>query len=159
MRMARASSGNGQQEGMHGKFQRHGYTCGGWDHRGAECATVYRAYAVEHEAVAENIEKTVSSGGVWTMGELKNRFEALDEEIRGPSAKRSCPWASRAPDTHVSLQHDGAMMRSIGEATVCKREITVDSGAEESVWPSGWLEEEPTITTGVEAKRFIATNV
>ena len=39
-----------------------------------------------------------------------------------------------------------------------KCEITVDSGAEESVWPAGWLNEEPTKTIGVEKKMFIAAN-
>ena len=37
-------------------------------------------------------------------------------------------------------------------------EITVDSGAEESVWPAGWFKEEPLRTIGVEPKKFIAAN-
>ena len=37
-------------------------------------------------------------------------------------------------------------------------EITVDSGAEESVWPAGWFEEEPLRTSGVEPKKFVAAN-
>ena len=37
-------------------------------------------------------------------------------------------------------------------------EITVDSGAEESVWPAGWFKEEPVRTSGVEPKKFVAAN-
>lgn len=37
-------------------------------------------------------------------------------------------------------------------------EITVDSGAEESVWLRGWLREEPTARSRPEAKRFVAAS-
>ena len=34
----------------------------------------------------------------------------------------------------------------------------MDSGAEESVWPAGWFEEEPLRTSGIEPKKFVAAN-
>lgn len=37
-------------------------------------------------------------------------------------------------------------------------DITVDSGAEESMWPAGWLLEEPPVTEGVNFKRIVAAN-
>lgn len=37
-------------------------------------------------------------------------------------------------------------------------DITLDSSAEKSVWPVGWLDEEPTIAEGVDRSMFVVAN-
>lgn len=37
-------------------------------------------------------------------------------------------------------------------------EITIESGAEASVWPRGWLQEEPTVESSAVPKRLVEAN-
>ena len=59
----------------------------------------------------------------------------------------------------LAVQQISAVQGRVGQQLrkIKKCEITVDSGAEESVWPEGLLREEPTVE-GTKKKRFITAS-
>ena len=179
--------GKGPKGKGKGKFAGTCHACGGWGHRSAECPSRYHAYAVEGgEAGAEPEEERVELGGVWTIGQVgvrehiavKNRFAPLtttrEEEVlygvesevldTPPGLWRTCCRGRKSGKTVTHVEDGWYSIAAVNEnvsgnmKAVGQCDITVDSGAEESVWPSGWLPEEPTRTNNVQWKRFVAAN-
>ena len=120
------------------------------------------------EEEAEYDEKFVELGSVWTIGNVtekttiatKNRYESLEEDeappgLGGHRIEEVPTWRRKNYGEKVQIMavQDGRQQME----KVQKCEITVDSGAEGSVWPEGLLKEEPTVK-GNKKKRFITAS-
>ena len=115
------------------------YGCSEYGHRVASCPK-WKTFAIEQNGEVEAQEETVQVASVyWDVGcvevkpkiKMTNRFAVLEEE------------------------DDCKMAHPPGLTGTCDKrlEVTVDSGAEESVWPAKLLQEIPTVR-----KKFLVAN-
>ena len=128
-----------------GSFQGVCFECGAWGHRAWQCREAARGtHAVEKEE--ENAEPT-EIGGVWTIGNVTSRAAGIAHSNRfGVLMEEDEVMDNAAVDSRVKWNGCG------------RGEITVDSGAEESVWPMDWLTEQRMEEPDGGIKKFRAAN-
>lgn len=127
-----------------------------------------RAGAPRLGASTEWSDRRAASASLWVSKASETRAAVgaiWRQSAHHPSARmrstRHTPGRRRDRGCEGALSVGGFGSRSKTDGELTRGgpcEITVDSGAEECMWKKGWLEQEPTRTTGVSPKRFVAAN-
>ena len=125
--------------GKGGGFRGLCFNCGEWGHRAIECnaPTAYRTNIVEEENAGQG--EATEIGGVWTIGCVEaDKAELGEWTVVTGRRRRTTTRTTRGTGLASGRWTDIAAVEQQGT----KGEITIDSGAEESVWPVAWTRPE-----------------
>ena len=141
------------------------FECGAWGHRAWECREAAAAGRGAHAVEKDGDEETAEIGGVWNIGTVESWTEVKSKkQPKFLKSSEKIHVKSNVTNKFEALTEDYEVTDvaavDINESwdELGHGEITVDSGAEESVWPVTWMPEQRMEKPDGGTKKFRAAN-